>query len=280
MLSSPYVMRHSPQPAVTMPIACRSCGHYSLLPGYKNRATFKTFVELFWCVRGSGDFQLDGREVVLKAGEVLVLFCNRIHDWHARSHWEFRWMTLDGECPDAVVQAFGFDETPTSAGMCPHQLFDRLSHEIEDASPKGQLVASATGYEILALACARRSVPESSHVTQCIDLIRKHYGNSQVNVAWLAKHVGIHRTNLSKLFHEKTRVSPIDYLVLYRVSQAVKLLQNTTMPVAKIAERTGFSSASYFTNVIRRRTGLSPLELRLRRVAIEPDFEVQAPTVK
>ena len=174
-------------------------------------------------------------------------------------------MTLDGEMPDAVVKALGMTEQPFEAGRCPEELFARLSHEIEDVTPKGQLAASATAYEILTLAHPKLDVPRSSHVSQCIYLIRRHYAMADLNVAWLAARVGIHRTNLSKLFHKKLRVSPIEYLTLFRVGKALKLIQGTDLAVKAIAEQTGFSCPSYFTNVIRKRTGMSPQEIRGHR---------------
>lgn len=261
----PYCMRQIPKPSIGLPIACRSVGHYSLFPGWQNRPTLKNCMELFWGIRGQGRFLLDGREILLKAGQVLVLFPGRVHNLKAITHWEFRWVTFDGAMPQAMAEALGLREEPFVAGRCPEELFARLSYEIEDISPKGQLAASATAYEILTLAHARPQATEPSHVRYCIDLIRRHYGQHELNVTWLADKVGIHRTNLSKMFQEKLRVSPIEYLTLFRVGKALKLLQGTDWPVARIAQETGFSCPSYFTNVIRKRTGLSPAEIRSHR---------------
>jgi len=263
---APYMMRKSPQPTIRLPIACRSVGRHAIAPGWHNRPTLKPVLELFWCSRGKGIFSLLGEQLPLEADQVLVLQPGRVHDLRAITRWEFCWLTLDGEIPEQVVGSFGLDEMPFTAGPCPEQLFARLSHEIEDNTPQGQLAASATSYEILTLAHSYRPLPESSRVNQCIELIRKHYASPEVNVSWLARRLNIHRTNLSKLFYERTQVSPIEYLTLFRIGKAMKMLHDTDLPIARIARQTGFSCPSYFANVIRKHTGQSPIEVRGSRV--------------
>jgi len=259
----PFCLRQSLKPTISVPIACRSVGHYSLFRGWKNRPTLKMFVELFWGIRGKGCFTVGENEYFLKPGQVIVLFTGQVHDVRACTHWEYRWMTLDGKMPDQVAKAFGLGNAPVTVGPCPQELFTRLSHEIEDNSPKGQLAASATAYEILCLAHPmNKSVPESSYVRECVDLIRNNYNAPEMNVNWLATRLGIHRTNLSKLFRKKMGVSPIEYLILFRVGKALKLLLGTNLSVRQIASETGFGCPSYFTNVVRKRTGLTPLEFR------------------
>jgi AraC-like DNA-binding protein len=260
----PFHMRQIPSPTIDLPLACRSVGHYKTFAGWHNPEKVRPFLQVYWGVAGKGQFRLEGEEHILHPGEVFIHYTNALRDLTALTNWEFRWMTLDGKMPDEVVRAFGFGAEPMKAGPCPGELFERLSHEIEDASPQGQRAASATAYEILSLAFSRMHDAEKDtrKLHKCIALIRRHYGDPDVNVTWLARQVGIHRTNLSKLFREKMKLSVIEYLTSYRVTMAIKLLQGTDRPVREIAHETGFSHTTYFTHVIRRHTGHSPREIR------------------
>jgi AraC-like DNA-binding protein len=70
-------------------------------------------------------------------------------------------------------------------------------------------------------------------------------------------------TNTSKFYlaHSFSREygkTPMQYLTERRMAEAESLLKNTDMPVASVAETVGYSSASYFTQVFRARTGKSP----------------------
>ena len=83
-----------------------------------------------------------------------------------------------------------------------------------------------------------------------------------MNVASLAAELGVHRTSLSKMFKANMTMSPVEYLSLFRIGKAVKLLQGTDLPVNEVARLSGFSCPNYLTNVIKRRTGMTPRELR------------------
>ena len=51
-----------------------------------------------------------------------------------------------------------------------------------------------------------------------------------------------------------------------RVAYAKQLLQETNLTVERVAHLAGFGSLPYFSNVFRRRVGMTPVEFRHRRV--------------
>ena len=260
----PFRLRHIKEPTIPLPIACRSTGHYNALAGWHNPIKWPPFVQIFWGIRGKGKFVVGGQEYFLTPGHFFVLFSGQEHDITALTDWEYCWLTLDGLMPNEVVKGFGFGNEVILVGACPQELFERLFHEIEDISPEGQRTAGATAYEILSLALRRekdKPLPDSKYRV-CIDLIKRKYANPDLNVASLAAELGLHRTSLSKMFRANMTMSPVEYLSLFRIGKAVKLLQGTDLPVNEVAKRSGFSCPNYLTNVIKKRTGLTPRELR------------------
>ena len=234
------------------------------MPGWHNGAWLKTFVQLFWGIRGHGVFRSEGRELRMAPGDVFVLFSGQVHHITAIDNWEYRWLTLDGEMPDAVVQAFGIGREMFHAGPCPEELFTRLSNEIAKITPQGQRTASATAYEILSLA-NRRAVESPRAMEQfekSMELIRCRYGSCDFNISTLAREVGVHRTSLSQLFRAQVMMSPIEYLTSFRVGRAIKMLQETDLPVRDVAVRCGFACPNYFANVIKKKVGHTPSEIR------------------
>ena len=261
----PFHFRGSTGPTVSLPISCRSVGHYVTFAGWHNPPAVKTFVELFWGIRGSGVFKIDRKEYCIKPDEVVVLFPGDIHHITAVDEWEFRWLTLDGVLAEKVARAFGLDRPPKIAGPCPEQLFTRLSNELDDISPQGQRAAGATAYEILTLACGRLTEENGGvarTVRQCINIIRERYGEPELNVSTLADEIGIHRTSLSRNFQSIMHTTPIAYLTSFRISRALKLLRETEFPIEEVARQTGFARGNYFTRVIRKHAGMIPREIR------------------
>jgi AraC-like DNA-binding protein len=260
----PFRLRSIPRPTVPLPIACRSVGHYRTFPGWCNGSYVKDFVQLFWGVAGTGVFLSEGRELRLGAGDVFVLFTGQVHHLTAVDQWEFRWLTLDGEMPDAVVKSFGIGNEPFASGPCPQELFQRLSSEIVKISPQSQRIASATAFEILSLAYRRRTEAPlaTERFEKSLELIRRRYASRDFNISILAREVGVHRTSLTQLFRDNLMMTPIEYLTSFRVSRAIKLLQESDLPVRDVALRCGFSCPNYFANVVHRKVGLTPTAIR------------------
>jgi AraC-like DNA-binding protein len=260
----PYQLRHTMQPTIPLPIAVRSTGHYQALRGWRDKVARKDFLQVYWGIQGKGKFLARDREYTLQPMQFFVLYPGDLHDITALTDWEYRWFTLDGQLPEPLVRSFGFPDEPIPVGPCPVELFERLWHEIEDISPEGQRTASATAYEILCLALKRDRAggDANNKYRQCIELIKRKYANPDLNVEALASELGMHRTSLSKLFKANMTMSPVEYLSLFRIGKAVKLLQGTNLPVHEVARLAGFSCPNYLTNVIKKRTGLTPRELR------------------
>lgn len=67
---------------------------------------------------------------------------------------------------------------------------------------------------------------------------------------------------LSHQFSKAYGISPINYLLKYRVEHSKRLLRTTDYSVTQIAESSGFSSQNYFSQVFKKSTGLSPRKYR------------------
>jgi AraC family transcriptional regulator, regulatory protein of adaptative response / DNA-3-methyladenine glycosylase II len=82
------------------------------------------------------------------------------------------------------------------------------------------------------------------------------------NVDELAEHVGIGGRHLRRLFAEHLGAAPIQIANARRVLRARQLLNDTGLPVNRIAFSTGFRSIRQFNHSIRTSFGQSPSEIR------------------
>ena len=72
----------------------------------------------------------------------------------------------------------------------------------------------------------------------------------------------VSRSKCSKVFKHYLQRSPIDFLNLYRLEVASRLLKNTDESVSRIAAACGFSQQSYFDRQFGRTYGCTPREYR------------------
>jgi len=94
-----------------------------------------------------------------------------------------------------------------------------------------------------------------------MDYIHTNY-SKDISLNFLCELVYVNRTTLTRKFKARTRRTPIDYLLHYRLSIACELLTNTKQSIGKISETVGFKYESYFTRQFAAKIGMTPSEYR------------------
>lgn len=78
----------------------------------------------------------------------------------------------------------------------------------------------------------------------------------------IARRLGVSDRHLRRLFEQHLGVSPLQYLQTQRLLCAKQLLADTRMPVAEVAQASGFASLRRFNAAFRQRYDLNPSEMR------------------
>jgi AraC-like DNA-binding protein len=79
-------------------------------------------------------------------------------------------------------------------------------------------------------------------------------------VAQLARTAGMSRAVFAERFARKVGMPPMQYLLEWRMALARDMLRRERPPLAQVAERIGYQSASAFSTAFARATGCSPSE--------------------
>lgn len=74
----------------------------------------------------------------------------------------------------------------------------------------------------------------------------------------LAADAGVHPSHLSRTFARFYGVPPSDYQRRLRLDRARRLLEETAMPLARVAAASGFCDQSHLNRVMKRELGLTP----------------------
>jgi AraC family transcriptional regulator len=78
----------------------------------------------------------------------------------------------------------------------------------------------------------------------------------------LASAAGLSEYHFLRLFKQSTGLTPHQYVISQRIERAKELLQKTQMTITEIAYLLGFSTPAHFTHHFRRKTGITPREMR------------------
>ena len=82
--------------------------------------------------------------------------------------------------------------------------------------------------------------------------------DKQLTLEDISKATLVSVAKIRKLFYTKHTCAPMHYFNQLKIETAIDMMCNTTLPYSEIASQLGFSSASYFSKLFKKKTGLSP----------------------
>ena len=95
------------------------------------------------------------------------------------------------------------------------------------------------------------------------EFIKSHYSDAELDNSRIAAHFNYHPYYLNRLMKESTGSTLHDFLLGYRIEMAKNLLVTTVSSISTVADKTGFSSYSYFISRFKKECGMSPRQYRL-----------------
>jgi len=98
-------------------------------------------------------------------------------------------------------------------------------------------------------------------VQKAVQYIDENLG-TDLSIATLCKQIHISKSTLYKRFHACFNTTLSEYITEKRIEKAVELLKTTDLSIEDISQKTGFSSASYFSKMFKKLQGISPLKYK------------------
>lgn len=97
-------------------------------------------------------------------------------------------------------------------------------------------------------------------IQRALEYIEKNMDNTEYAVEELSRDLGMTRMNLYRKLQSITGNTPSDFIKSIRLKRAAQLLQGSQLTMVEVADRVGFSSASYFTKCFKDMFGVLPTQ--------------------
>lgn len=153
------------------------------------------------------------------------------------------------------------DERVSFHGGLPAALARRVYHEFRQADDAAPLAIEGLLLELLAAVSRRQAeaVPTGAAPWLRETRDRLHADLAvRPSLAQLAAAAGVHPVTLARAFRRSFGCTVGEYLRRLRIERAADQLAGGDQPLAEIALAAGFADQSHFSNVFRRRVGMSP----------------------
>jgi LacI family transcriptional regulator len=163
----------------------------------------------------------------------------------------------------------GFSDPPLSSIKVE---FERSGYEAAEALSQLMNRRGDTPRTIIASAnqlVVRRSTDfvaaEDVNLAKALRFIRENAETRMLAVSEVAQFAGLSRRSLERRFRENIGHSIHYHIARLRAERIGRLLAETTLTVAEIAEQLGFADLQHFARFFRAHHGVTPLEYRKQR---------------
>lgn len=102
----------------------------------------------------------------------------------------------------------------------------------------------------------------SAHYNRVLAYIRNNLDKT-ITLDELADEVGMSPSHFGRVFKETVGETPMQYVLSYRVEQAIQMLNDASLPLGGIAFACGFADQAHFSRTFKRVTGNTPRQYRM-----------------
>lgn len=230
--------------------------------------------EMLLILEGEGTFGVDG--CAYTAGPGTLLFYHR-GVWHEEASTRhpfrgiyigFTGLQLQGLPPDYFFDPHKPPIIRLHEQLHPiRELFEACIREHRSSEPEAQTMADhwlgLLLTRLFRLAYGASAAPGAERKpSQTAVMLAKKYIEEQyrtaITLAKLAKITYVNEYHLAHLFKDELGISPIQFLIRYRMEVAGRYLSTTTLPMKEIAELVGYQSETSFHNAFKKMMGVTP----------------------
>lgn len=235
------------------------------------------FLEVLFITSGSGRAVINGVSYSLQCGDLLVYNANVQHyeesapaDPMAVRFAAYDTLEITNLPPNWLLpEDYGVQFASGEMYDIFYRTFDILLREFEGKerffAEIVHHVSRALLIYLFRLVNKTKSAAEllspNQTMEEVLTYIHAHYAE-EVTLEQVAKECCVNKYYLAHLFTRTQGISLGRYLLCTRISEAKRLLANSTMPVCDIAQAVGFRDNSYFGRVFRKEAGMTPLAYR------------------
>ncbi len=237
---------------------------------FTKRQNFRSFLILY-TYSGNGSLEYNGKTYHLSKEDGFFINCMEPHLYKVEGDsWVTGILHMDGPLLEAFCHQYSMHDNPVFHEPVTGKFQIYLEQLLEIYSSSSLYRDWQTSNHIdniltHLLLLSSEEASKKNDIPQDIRYLMRYMENNYVSpltLESLADFASISKFHLSKEFKKYTGFSPNDYLISLRINQAKVLLKTTDLPAAKIAHEVGIHDINNFTNLFKKKVGMTPIKYR------------------
>ena len=265
------------------PLVVGSCGTYRLktrpkLPTYwqKGRRDY----QILYVANGKTHFWFDGREEIVSTGHMVLYKPEEIQKYvyYLEDNPEVFWIHFTGSDVKNILAYHGIslDEHVFYCGVLPDYkaLFRKIIQELQLCRYGYEDYIASLFNDILLLVDRQQHEQKKAtgDVQEQIERAAAYFNenyNTKISIDDYAESLHISTNWFIHNFKQYAGMSPAQYILSLRMVNAQSLLERTTYNIKEISEIVGYENPLYFSRVVKKEIGKSPVQYRKERTTEE-----------
>lgn len=259
-------------------INLRYCGYEECSPHFKMNPHIRSEYLIHYVTQGEGTFTCGGQTYAIRPNDIFIIYPSQVASYKTNPELplHFSWFAFASEKAEQLLSLLGFSEDVLVQKLHPQYSIEEYIHHLVTLlnSPKyhNEFEIQSIIYSIMSNLEQSYSLSDnyrkndhtvmSVHVKKAKSYIKCNY-IYPITVAEVARHVGLERSYLSKIFHQCTGTTLQKYLLNVRIERSRFLLAHTDYTVKEISFSVGITDEYYFSRMFRQVTGMPPSQYRL-----------------
>lgn len=220
--------------------------------------------ELVYVLQGEGTICIDGVAHRVCAGELIYFSPGILHSLETPEEPCMEFYAVHLGLPEQTAR-LPFPEVLPVRGTRIESLFRGLELARRQKSElsvwRQNLALEQIICEGMQLLEAQRAPYDTTRIDRVLDYIHRDPCRP-LPMEELLERAGLQKSAFLQSFRNVTGTTPLQYIQGLRLEYACDLLSQTGLPVAKVAELSGFTDSFYFSRCFRKRLGVSPSQWR------------------
>lgn len=222
-----------------------------------------------WCIEyveeGSGTVHLNKETFSPKAGDSYFLHGRKDQLYYSSKTdpWKKHFVNVSGRLFENLTEGYGLSDVALFEGLDLSKEIKRIieiaKKECIDNTP--ELIAVLNDMLLKMHLSAKKSDGISD-----IGMQMKDFLNTQITADFrlelLCKHISRSESQTIRLFKKLYGITPYTYLLNKKIDFAKKLFIDTNLSVKEVADKLCFADEYYFSNIFKKKVGMSPSQYR------------------
>lgn len=259
------------------PLFVGSAGTYHLftrpkLPTHRPRGRLD--FQLLYIASGKAHFYFNGVEEIVPAGN-MVLYRPKEEQryyYYGVDHTEVYWVHFTGNNVTNILRKYGFSEKShvihTGTSLEYKRVFLQIIQELKLCKPYYEkILVYYLDYLFILISRLQEQKPREKsaflmdEMDKAVTFFHSSY-NLPISIDKYSKSHGMSVSWFIRNFKEYTGVTPTQYILSLRISNAQSLLESTTYNITEISNIVGYENPLYFSRLFKKNCGVSPREFR------------------